>query len=1287
MADKPSNQNPVESEAKTFATEGKEVVHQEAYGRFADELFKDLFNKARNGSGDPNDRYKEHQGPLTPINTAADLQKLFDRAKGQKPGEAKPDNLSDAKNSTRVLEGDKGQFIAPDGKVTTRLDGNRCIEYDPKAKSYTSIDKEGKRTPLDPNSQEFKDLQKTVGKPEIVKENGQDVTRVTQLDGSVTTTFPNGNDRTTYPPGRIDGLRQTEHIKETPPGDKTENSGRTVQTFEDRKETSFDKGDISKITATKNPDKDHPAVITEYRDNKGPEGASKVSTYKDDGNPGSVKQIAEFRKPDPSNPGKEIQDKPDKITFNNGRTAEGVPQNGEVVRTSFGTGDQTGILDLSKNSGMPTHMQIGDRDYQITYEGGKVKSISVKAGDPPGSKGQLDLVRNEKGELEVKTPQDKLGQFAAKDGKVSLEGMPVEIKEGRVVGDIHMNKQGDLRYKSGDGPDRQEYVKRADGSSETYDFKNWKKTTTSADGKSSKDEFWDGYSWRKGKQGENGRIDFEASKPADPSKPSFIQRSISGTPPTDVTNIGYPDGHTLNCDWTNKRQTEISKDGKQQTTRFYDGSSYREGVEQKDEKTGDTVVRFKDAEKTPDKPIGAIRHKDGSMTSVYADGSKVEKNKDDQVTERSGPKGVWKIERDADGDINKVSEYEADGKTLRNSYTRTGQEKDPGMERWTGRDSYGAPRQPGDNPPRDPNKPNDYNTWVDKDGKPVAQNFHTTSDGTIRVEKPAQDGKTPELSINPPTGDNYRDTPNARIIDRPGGVTETIDKTKNPQESSLKFSRNGNDFIVKDANGPYDVKADGTVVQTSKDGKTTTAYLPDGSVATLKNEAGETPKQTVSELKIAVPGKPGEFNTLAPGTAPCKSLEMLSTNKFKAVITDGSGTDVTTVFDTKAQTKQEQRPGENFAKLSSLSDGKLVGVNTPDGRPLLRYNPTDGSMVGPNGKKYDANSWNIKPEDLKASTEPNSKGDLVITSKDNKSSDRYKASGAIVETRDGKEKTIYPNKTESRMENGKLMIKLADGKEYEAIGEAGKISGLKAPDGSSINPIPAGTTYSLNDNGFLVSDSKDDKTNVSTHLQWNPSEGSATIDRSWPGADGQTMYSGVKVDKDGKVVEFSLPSPNPNGMINLEAKKKDLPKLGAKYEGGELNITVDDNQSIVVKADGSMDTTVKGAGNPGDLVQHRDSGGNLVPKEDQVAKIAARLAEDLKDQNKRMELATEVLSRFTKQGVRSLEKDIPSFITALNKALNGKASFDVQPAEGGGFTLAVTVNGQTINIPWSKPAA
>lgn len=1332
-------------EAEDFAP----AIEERSSSRLADQ-FSDLLNQARTDymnrdKTKPNDNYQYNQGKLPgdkgePGDIAAQsLQKLFAKGKDAAPpaekdnppakDAEKPESWENGKGNFRELTvGDKpsGQYVDSTGKTTTRIDENTAIEYDPKSQKYSKIDKDGKRTELDPNTSTEKFAGKTLkemiesGVASQKSEDGKSE-KTSFLDGKVKTTFAEGElaERVTYPPGQKDGLRQTEKFREKAPGDTSETSARTVEKYGDKTVTSFDKGDISKVTAFKEPSKDQPAVRTEYRSN-GPNGATEVDTYRNDGSPNGIKQIAKFG-----------EGKPDQVTTNDGRTFA-KPENGDI-RKPVGQGDTAGVVDINKETGMPTHMKIGDRDYKVEYgPDGKIKSFTgEKPGDPPS---KIELERGPDGKLVVKSAT---GDFVDKEtGKPKLEGLPIEtqkvvekdadgkdVEVTKVVGDVHLNKSGDLRYKTGEGPDRHEIVRRANGNIEDYNFKDWKKTVTGPDGKTISEQAWDGYNWRNFKESADGkRLEFV---PADPKKPAFIERETQpGPPPTDKTSIGYADGSKLNCDWQNGTQTEIAKDGKQ-TVRHYDGSTYREGTvtdasKLNDPRTGeplgkegDKLVVFKE------EPKLALKKADGSVITIYSpenQGDKptvVEKDPAGRVKEVNGPKGVFQFKHDGDGDISQVTELEADGKTVKQVLTRQGEEKNPGMQEWTGREGANTPRQPADKPPRDPFKPNGYNSWAvtDGQGKPINggklenMNFNTTADGTIRTEKPGANGKV-EVFNRAPRGDNFTETETQKVVDRGHGVRETIDKATGKQ--SFQFNRNGVDVTVPSPDAPKDTKVsllpDGTVSEQSmvKDEKTglvsgkTTYHLPDGSVtkmelAQVKDENGKPkfrqdgqPEMTgnITELQVAAndPTHPGALSEkLVVGQDGVKNIRLSRDGRLQ-VSTEKDGKESKATYDFNERSKSEQKPGENFYRTVSLKDGKPMGLNNSLNQPILRIDSDGKAKTIPTGKTLDPKDWNL------SDIQKDKDGNAIIKSSKPGSTDQMllKPNGSVVETIDGKNKVTYQDGMEASLKaDGTIDSVKMGGKDYEPILDEGKVVGFKAKDGSGkIDALPPGTKYEnkLSEDGLLVAENKDEKSGITSRISWAPSEGIYSVDKTWKSADGKDQIMSYVADANGNVSGFVVP-PAPPGTPRADVKTLNagqFPDLTAKVDkDGVLTVNINKDEKVVVNKDGSTDNTFKKQN--GELkVFHRDRDGNAQATEKQAAVIRDLLKADLSKPENQAKLLQELTSQIPGPG-----KDRDSFLKALNNLLGAQAKLEFQKDKDKEI-LVVTNNGAQIKIPVNK---
>lgn len=1251
--------------------------------------------QAPDGHLDVTNPYENNQG----ARAAAVLQKLFDNvlvdpAAKEKAIGVKAEDYKDGKGVTRILGDGVGQHVAADGTTTTHLSHDSTLEYNPKTQAYTTVDANGKRTPVTDKDARMEQLggksinelnKEGIGAPQKVEENGNEGFRKTYPDGRVETTFDKGavEKRVTFPPGYKkddaaadappDGLRQQIDYRAKGDGSATPC---TVKKYDDRNETTFVNGPIDKITAFKGSAADKPDVITEYKPAgegkfSGPDGAKSIATYKD-GNPDQIASVASYG-----------DGKGDKVTYKNGFTTER-SNDLDVLRTGIGSGENAGVLDVNAKSGMPTRMKVGDRDFSVGYDAsGKPEKMSVSAnGDKKGTldynmktgeiSGTGKYAPNEKGEIDFNGMILKV-----KPNEVDKDGKPVPEKGYKIEGELSLNKAGDLLYKNGTGPERTEVVQRANGTKEEYDFKNWKQTITGADGKK-QDAYWNGFEWDKtGKPSEDGkRINFE---PTDKSKPTFIERDASNNPSKDITKIGYGDGHTVECDWKNGVQVEKTLNPPSETTRYYDGATYREGqkIDAKDPlyaklgmKEGDSAVRFKDGD-----PVAAIRHSDGSMTIRYTNAT-VEKDKNNHVTETNGPNGHYKYGYDADGDLNKVthSTIGADGKEVESTITRTGREQDPGMQRWLEREANGKPHAPGDLAPRDPNAPKGYNTWVDEKGQPVKDasgkplgpmNFHVTADGAQVQEKPALDGKTSEKTVLPPGEGVYKETANTIEKSLPGAVTQVTDKTQNPPTTSLKFTRNGIDYT---ASGNATVTDDGTVIEPvmgksdAKDGPaqvlTGAKYnLPDGSLAS--SSIGADKKETFTELKIAKAGaKEDAYESIKPGVNGVKSIERdPQTGAFKVTNDDKS---VTTI-DTYRGTRAVQKAGENFATVKTPDGSKVLGLLDGNGHAMLRFND-NGSVeaMGIKNKSFDSKKWNFDQ------ITTNAAGNPVVKERNGNGTLELQRRGVVSETRDNKTTTTYASGVETTSEGGKVSaVKVGDKSYTPNLDKDGNIISLKPQSGAELKPFGGGA-FKINEDGQFVSDRTDPATGVRTLKGWDAASGAVQVVNQWKNAQDQVVSSGFIADKDGKVLTYKLPD---GGRVENKGE--------ARLENGNLVVDSKDS-STQVKPDGSTEITAKGSGEKRQL----DRNQNLVPTEQQadaVPKAVEKLLQDPSNQ--------EAIKSFLSGLANSKDpmKDAQSFFKALDSKLAG-AAISVAASGNNAFKITITKNGKSVSIPWTPTA-
>lgn len=1226
MADQPE-ENPKNKAAENDAGQYSEPVDS---AKMLNDVLQTVQERAR-GEEKPTDRLGSHQGAGS--SEAQGLRDLFSNKQSKEQmkglqelfqkGVLQPIDIDglgkdDTGKPKALKDGAKqapetAQFVGKDGKATTRFD-NGSIEYNPSAKPpqqpFRKLDAEGKPSEIKDNDRfkigdkeySFKEL-KEKGIPGFDKDGNPSTTH---LDGRVVTDFPKAKDgevsqRTTYPEGykhaetKDQGLRQTETIKGTPPGDQTHNSERTVKHFDAtadqkaRKVTEFAKGDIKSVTAFKDAKPGEPAAVTEYQKDAagkglGPEGADKKTTIKNANPPelGKPREILEMNPPnkdgvskiekmnfDPKNKDSVTQ----KTTYADGKVeatlnekdAEGKDKKITLVegkkageeRQEVGKGDRTGVLDVN-DKGLPTRMQIGDKDYNISYKDGKVDSMTIKSkGEPPS---ELALKMGPDGKLQVdKEKSTPPGKYDDPKAIKELTGLPIELdKDGKVVGDLSFSKNGSMRYKTGDGPDRQEYVKRPDGSLAHYDFKNWTREVTKPDGTKEPMSGWDGNKWReldpsktdlgKGIVSFKPEIDPKTGKP----NPDSITRIERGTPPADETKFFKGDNSGSKYDWKNGTASDFDKSGKPVpgSEVHFDGANWRKADTVSKEQL-DQIAKSKDDPKAKeavdkDPKLQAIKKllekekidpsKIDKLT-IFKDGqpnlhintpegassfqldkngevlSRVDRNKQNQVTETKGPEGTNKYQYDKDGDLFKVERYDTSQPPKKlQEMTRKGREQDPGMQNWLGRDGQRGLGTPGEPPPRDLSKPNGLNTWTvtdhSKDPPTTSEqkfNLNTTADGSERKEVKNKDGNI-EVLTKPPLGESYTDVGNQRIVDRGNGMKETFDKSKNPPEPvSLEFQHNGKPVTLNAKDGPYEIGKDGSVKQYSKEkpedknfNKSKT-YLPDGSEINAKVEVtpGADPKKDPPQVKETIteytpgPNKPAGFPDKV-SVPPAKSISRDSNTGKISVESEG----LSEVYNPRAKTKSERKEGEEIAKV--YKDGKQVGIDSKDGKPLARISNGGKSLDVPGHTLGDPSKWDLSKASM------NQKGELTIPpAAGNDKTAVYTPDGRLHETKDGKIlKTTFPNKTEANYKpDGSLESLTIGGKKYEPVVENGKITKLKEG-GKEKSLIPEGEGFKLDESGDLVSEKTDPKTQVKEKITYDPVKDSSTILRTVDTPDG-----------------------------------------------------------------------------------------------------------------------------------------------------------------------------------------
>jgi hypothetical protein len=314
---------------------------------------------------------------------------------------------------------------------------------------------------------------------------------------------------------------------------------------------------------------------------------------------------------------------------------------------------------------------------------------------------------------------------------------------------------------------------------------------------------------------------------------------------------------------------------------------------------------------------------------------------------------------------------------------------------------------------------------------------------------------------------------------------------------------------------------------------------------------------------------------------------------------------------------------------------------------------------------------------------------MLIKGKNPNDSVLFKTNGSVVEKKDGKEKTIYPNKAEATFENGKLKTYTMNGKEYEPVLNGdGKITSLKPKGGGDeIKANPPGSAYTFNENGEFVAESKDDKNKTTSKMQWDPASGNAQLDKSWLGSDNKPLYSSVVLGKNGEVLAYKIPTADSSNdsLVSMRDAKAQWKDVQAKYENGKLTVQFDAGHKVVVNEDGSTDFTIKGQNGQPDVVNHRNASRQLEATEDQGKEIAALAEKAVTDQAAQQQLANLLMNRFKFVPGSTFNADLQSFVKSLNdgplKAMG--VSVAIQNTAPGKFNVVLTKGGKPTTIAWS----
>lgn len=481
------------------------------------------------------------------------------------------------------------------------------------------------------------------------------------------------------------------------------------------------------------------------------------------------------------------------------------PRTGDVMANGNRTIGRTGDIAATANPGdrptpmpeservainpttsMPDRTRVGDTAYTPRFgDNGKVNELTIKPKDGPEVK--LTRTAGPPAGFDV-VPPLRGADGRPLNGDTVLDGFKVKVENGRIVGDFHVNKRGEVTYKTGDGPDRIEQIKKADGSLVSINMKNYERTEvgpppTNTPGPT---KFWDGFEWRVGEKrpGPNGGTIVEFTpKPGQQGfqegKPSILERN--GTPPNDTASVKFRDAagketKVITADWNARTQTEVipANPGPPPTAARTinradaGGGNYRE-LDGAPVVNGDNVTyKFKPGREN--EPLSVTFNKrDKTSVTDFKDTS-VKRDAEGRVTEIQQPKGTKSqtFAYDGDGDLKEHVTFNRDG-SMKEKLIRQGQEKAPMMGAAVADGSPETAGQPGRRqPPRKIGEPTGFNTWrrepapnpaTAENPATIQQNIFVTGDGAIIREKPPAPGSTAKADVS---------------IEHPGrGTTET----------------------------------------------------------------------------------------------------------------------------------------------------------------------------------------------------------------------------------------------------------------------------------------------------------------------------------------------------------------------------------------------------------------------------------------------------------------------------------------------------------------------------------
>lgn len=813
-----------------------------------------------------------------------------------------------------------------------------------------------------------------------------------------------------------------------------------------------------------------------------------------------------------------------------------------------------GDVTVNPETGLAEKMKIGDKEYKVTRSpDGQLKTISF---------GSPETTLTREGDKWVISGDKKP---SGTPPVLDMDGLKLKVVDGKVVGDIQMNKKGEIYYKTDNGPHRVESIKKPDGTVVSVDFKNYERTEFKPPAMTaSQPQFWDGYEWRNGRKtvtGDTTKIEFlprPGESGFDPNKPSALERT-SSPPSNDKAVVKFQakdnegkivDVKTVSADWTAKKQIETEAGPPPKTKElYYDGNGYREG-----KLTGNTV------EFTDNKDGQAVKAKynaDGTVETIYGKPPQektVLHDKNGYVSEVRENGKKTQFVRDADGDVRQQVIYGPDGK-VKERWERKGPDKAPLMGATVGQEGNArviggrtAVGQPGRALPREigTGSKDDLNTWVrvEKDGAPVSEadrakpenqrreNVFVTADGAVVREKPpTKPGETkPEIEINDlarGTTETRNSGDTARTFTGPDGTkvegtrVPSADATK-PPEFKWKLPGQAGDGVV----GTPTVLRDGQFVVksvTDKPGSTTgekittmTAFDKDGS-ATLDDKLNP----------IARRGLDGKVTTIKWEGTPPKPTEVkgpdgkvthkVERGALRPVEADGTvkpdAPEVTVTKEGKVLEKTTNPANgtieRNAAGIGVVRDDKGVPVRMEKGRPATE-------------------TWDI------ATTKDPSTGEVTIT--------KVTKAGTS------------PAETIAESGPGKGRLKLEDGKILqEGTPGSGRFDNVFAMDGT--RRVDTATKRELTVPGKLKLAVDEVK------LKPNDYTGNIT-ELADPTKKWELTYDGSK-DRNGDV--FELKKVKPPGGPEIEFDKGDpkVTQIKLNERTGEIMVTRADNSKTI----------------------------------------------------------------------------------------------------------------------------